>query len=104
QPRRDEVRDDDLGVALPPEEVEGVEVGVVECSQPAVWGIEAHATPSRRRSRRPTYSSGSTSRTSTSKRRQNACSSALGSGSSAQERDASGRAPHTGVITGRGFP
>ena len=86
QARRDQVGDDDLRVALAPEEVEGVDVGVRERRQAAVGRRGAHAASSRRRASSSTYASGSTSRTSTSKRRQKARSSAVGCGSTAHDR------------------
>ena len=51
---RDEVRDDDLGIALAPEEIERVELGVLERRKPAIRGLDVHATPSRRRASSPT--------------------------------------------------
>ena len=86
QARRNQVGDDDLRVALASEEVEGVDIGVRERRQPAVGRRNAHAASSRRRASSSTYASGSTSRTSTSKRRQNARSSAVGCGSTAHDR------------------
>ena len=86
QAGRDEVRNHDLGVPLPAEEVEGVEFRVLERRETSIGGGNCHVTPSRRRSRRPTYSSGSTVSTSMSNRRQNARSSAVGSGSIAHDR------------------
>ena len=50
--RGDEVRDDDLGVALAPEEVEGVELRVLERREPAIRGRDAHRSAARRRSSR----------------------------------------------------
>ena len=84
--RGDEVRDDDLGIALASEEVQRVELGVVEGGETTVRRRDAHAWASSRRPSRPTYSSGSTASTSTSKRRQKARSSGVGSGSTAHDR------------------
>jgi len=54
EPRGDEVGHDDLGVPLAPEEVQGVELGVVERGEATVWRRGAHPGASRRRASRPT--------------------------------------------------
>ena len=104
EPRRDEVRDDDLGVALPPEEVERVEVGVLERGEAAV----RRRRGSRRRPRAAARGARRTrpGRRRARRRRSGARTPArarVGSGSSAHERYASGRSPQTRCITSRRF-
>ena len=90
QPRGDDVRADDLDVLLAPEEQHRVDRRVRERSEPLVgraWQLPAHvlSIPSSRPSSRLAKAFSSTSTAWTSRRRQNASSSAEGEAHTAQE-------------------